>query len=74
MSERVIQIYCARYHNDAAIQQSVVDFMLAPPNPFWNPANVNFKPLAACTISEFRERAALCFGRAAADEIHITAH
>ena len=73
MSEPQI-IYIPRYHDRGKVQQAVTEYMLAEVSPFWNPQNVNFKPLGAHTVAEFIELAAECFGRAAADGITITAH
>lgn len=60
------------YHRDTRIQTAVSLYMTEPlPNPF---LSARVQSLGFCTLDEFRDLAAQCWGRAAADEIKITTH
>jgi hypothetical protein len=59
-------------HPTPKIQVAISLYMTEPlPNPF---LTARVQSLGICTLDEFRELAAQCWGQAAAAEIQITVH
>ena len=66
------KIVFPQYHPTPKIQVAVSLYMTEPlPSPF---LTARVQSLGVCTLDEFRDLAAQCWGRAVADEIKITAH